>query len=131
MTDLFNDQSGVNAPTESWARLNGGGSPILQLSFYTPVRLASGQPVRPGHVQRVSRRQHVDERATVTFPAECTGGLAKTAAFTPQEHMLEYSLFDLMNFALPVVAPTVSIGITHSPSTFHRGRCRRYGHRHR
>ena len=67
---------------------------------------------------------HVDSTSTndtVTFPAECTGGLAKTSPFTPQEHMLEYSLFDLMNFSVPVVAPTVSIGITHSPTTFTGG----------
>jgi sugar lactone lactonase YvrE len=120
MTALFNDQSGVNAPTQSWATLNSGGSPILQLSFYTPV----GSPAASQFGRVMYNEYHVDStstNSTVTFPAECTGGLAKTAAFTPQEHMLEYSLFDLMNFSVPVVAPTVSIGITHSPTTFTGG----------
>jgi streptogramin lyase len=120
MTALFNDQSGVNAPTQSWATLNGGESPILQLSFYTPV----GSPAADQFGRVMYNEYHVDStstNSTVTFPAECTGGLAKTAAFTPQEHMLEYSLFDLMNFAVPVVAPTVSVGITTNPSTFTGG----------
>jgi hypothetical protein len=120
MTALFNDQSGVNAPTQSWATLNGGGSHILQLSFYTPV----GSPAASQFGRVMYNEYHVDSTSTndtVTFPAECTGGLAKTSPFTPQEHMLEYSLFDLMNFSVPVVAPTVSIGITDSPTTFTGG----------
>jgi len=120
MTDLFNDQSGVNASTQSWATLNGGGSRILQLSFYTPV----GSPAASQFGRVMYNEYHVDSTSTndtVTFPAECTGGLAKTSPFTPQEHMLEYSLFDLMNFSVPVVAPTVSIAITPSPTTFTGG----------
>jgi sugar lactone lactonase YvrE len=124
MTSLFSDQTGINLPTQSWAAFNtaefGVASPILQLSFYTPVGAAAADQF--GRV--MYNEYHVDTASTnssVTFPAECTGSLAKTAAFTAQEHMLEYSLFDLMNFSLPVVAPTVSIGITHSPSTFTGG----------
>ncbi|MGB8918176.1 MAG: Ig-like domain repeat protein [Candidatus Sulfotelmatobacter sp.] len=120
MTALFNDQSGVNAPTQYWATLNGGDSQILQLSFYTPV----GSPAASQFGRVMYNEYHVDSTSTndtVIFPAECTGGLAKTSPFTPQEHMLEYSLFDLMNFSVPVVAPTVSIGITDSPTTFTGG----------
>jgi Bacterial Ig-like domain (group 3)/NHL repeat len=124
MTSLFSDQTGINAPTQSWATFNtaefGVSSPILQLSFYTPVGAAQADQF--GRV--MYNEYHVDNTSTsssVTFPTECTGGLAKTAAFTAQEHMLEYSLFDLMNFAVPVVAPTVSIGITNSPLTFTGG----------
>jgi hypothetical protein len=124
MSSLFSDQTGINLPTQSWATFNspefGVASPILQLSFYTPVGAAAADQF--GRV--MYNEYHVDSTSTndtVTFPAECTGGLAKTAPFTPQEHMLEYSLFDLMNFAVPVVAPTVSIGITTSPSTFTGG----------
>ena len=97
MSALFNDQSGVNAPTQSWATFNGGSNHILQLSFYTPV----GSPAAAQFGRVMYNEYHVDSTSTnntVTFPAECTGSLAKTAAFTPQEHMLEYSLFDLMNF---------------------------------
>ncbi len=124
MTSLFSDQTGINLPTQSWATFNsaefGVAQPILQLSFYTPV----GSPAASQFGRVLYNEYHVDTTSTsssVTFPAECTGSLAKTAAFTAQEHMLEYSLFDLMNFSLPVVAPTVSIGITHSPSTFTGG----------
>lgn len=124
MTSLFSDQTGINVPTQSWATFNsaefGVATPILQLSFYTPVGAAAADQF--GRV--MYNEYHVDTTSTsssITFPAECTGSLAKTAAFTAQEHMLEYSLFDLMNFSLPVVAPTVSIGITHSPSTFTGG----------
>ncbi len=124
MSSLFSDQTGINLPTQSWATFNsaefGVAAPILQLSFYTPVGAAAADQF--GRV--MYNEYHVDTTSTssaVTFPAECTGSLAKTAAFTAQEHMLEYSLFDLMNFSLPVVAPTVSIGITHSPSTFTGG----------
>lgn len=121
MTSLFSDQTAINVPTQSWATFNsaefGVATPVLQLSFYTPVDAAPADQF--GRV--MYNEYHVDTTSTsssVTFPAECTGSLAKAAAFTAQEHMLEYSLFDLMNFSLPVVAPTVSIGITHSPSTF-------------
>jgi Bacterial Ig-like domain (group 3) len=124
MSSLFSDQTGINPPTQSWATFNsaefGVTTPILQLSFYTPVGAAAADQF--GRV--MYNEYHVDSTSTnssVTFPNECTGSLAKTAAFTPQEHMLEYSLFDLMNFAVPVVAPTVSIGITNSPSTFTGG----------
>jgi hypothetical protein len=124
MSSLFSDQTGINAPTQSWATFNsaefGVAEPILQLSFYTPV----GSPAASQFGRVMYNEYHVDSTSTndtVTFPAECTGGLAKTAPFTPQEHMLEYSLFDLMNFSVPVVAPTVSIGITDSPTTFTGG----------
>jgi streptogramin lyase len=124
MSSLFSDQTGINLPTQSWATFNsaefGVAVPILQLSFYTPVGATAADQF--GRV--MYNEYHVDTTSTssaVTFPAECTGSLAKTAAFTAQEHMLEYSLFDLMNFSLPVVAPTVSIGITNSPSTFTGG----------
>jgi hypothetical protein len=124
MSSLFSDQTGINAPTQSWATFNsaefGVAQPILQLSFYTPV----GSPVASQFGRVMYNEYHVDSTSTndtVTFPAECTGGLSKTSPFTPQEHMLEYSLFDLMNFSVPVVAPTVSIGITHSPTTFTGG----------
>jgi len=124
MSSLFSDQTGVNAPTQSWATFNsaefGVATPVLQLSFYTPV----GAAVADQFGRVMYNEYHVDSTSTssaVTFPAECTGTLAKTAAFSAQEHMLEYSLFDLMNFSVPVVAPTVSIGITHSPTTFTGG----------
>jgi MBG domain/Bacterial Ig-like domain (group 3)/Putative Ig domain/NHL repeat len=119
MTNLFNDQSGVNPPTESWATLNSD-SDVMQLSFYTPVGAAAADQY--GRV--MFNEYHVDNTTTsssVTFPNECTGTMAKTEPMSAQEHMLEYSLFALMNFAVPVVSTDVSIAITTSPATFTGG----------
>lgn len=120
MTSLFRDQSGVNSPTESWATLNSAPSDVLQLSFYTPVGAATANQY--GRV--MFNEYHVDNASagsSTIFPAECTGTLAKTSPMTSQEHMLEYSLFDLMNFAVPVASTNVSIAITPSPSSFTGG----------
>ena len=119
MTNLFNDQNGVNSPTESWATLNTN-SDIAQFSFYTPVGTAAANQF--GRV--MFNQYHVDNTSTsssVTFPNECTGTMAKTQSMSAQEHMLEYSLFDLMNFAVPVVSTNVAIAITSSPSSFTGG----------
>jgi hypothetical protein len=115
----FNDQSGVNAPTESWATLNAD-SDVMQLSFYAPVGAAAANQY--GRV--MFNEYHVDNTTTsssVTFPNECTGTLAKTQPMSAQEHMLEYSLFDLMNFAVPVTSTDVAIAVTTSPSNFTGG----------
>jgi MBG domain/Bacterial Ig-like domain (group 3)/Putative Ig domain/NHL repeat len=116
LTNVFNDQSGVNSPTESWATLNSD-SDVMQLSFYTPVGAAAANQY--GRV--MFNEYHVDNTTTsssVTFPNECTGTMAKTQAMSAQEHILEYSLFALMNFAVPVVSTDVSIAITANPATF-------------
>jgi len=120
MTSLFRDQTGVNSPTQSWATLNSAPSDVLQLTFYTPVGAATTSQY--GRV--MFNEYHVDNSSSgssTTFPAECTGTLAKTSAMSPQEHMLEYSLFDLMNFAVPVASTNVGIAITPSPSSFTGG----------
>jgi hypothetical protein len=119
MTNLFNDQSGVNSPTVSWATLNSD-SDVTQFSFYTPVGAAASNQF--GRV--MFNEYHVDNTTTsssVTFPNECTGTMAKTQPMSSQEHMLEYSLFDLMNFAVPVTSTNVAIAITTSPSSFTGG----------
>lgn len=120
MTSLFHDQTGVNSPTQSWATLNSAPSDVLQLSFYTPVGAATTSQY--GRV--MFNEYHVDTSSSgssIIFPAECAGTLAKTYAMTPQEHILEYSLFDLMNFAVPVMSTNVGIAITPSPSSFTGG----------
>ena len=119
LNNNFNDQTGVNSPTEVWATLNSG-SDVMQFSFYTPVGAAAADQY--GRV--LFNEYHVDNTTTnssVTFPAECTGTMGKTQPMSSQEHMLEYSLFDLMNFAVPVVSTNVSISIATSPSTFTGG----------
>jgi hypothetical protein len=117
MTSLFHDQTGVISPTESWATLNSAPADVLQFSFYTPV----GATTANQYGRVMFNEYHVDTSSsgsTVIFPAECTGTLAKNQAMTPQEHMLEYSLFDLMNFAVPVASTNLGIVITPSPTTF-------------
>jgi sugar lactone lactonase YvrE len=120
MTSLFHDQTGVISPTESWATLNSAPADVLQFSFYTPV----GATTANQYGRVMFNEYHVDTSSsgsTVIFPAECTGTLAKNQAMTPQEHMLEYSLFDLMNFAVPVASTNLGIVITPSPTTFTGG----------
>jgi hypothetical protein len=119
LSNIFNDQSGVNAPTESWATLNSD-SDVMQFSFYTPVGAAAADQY--GRV--MFNEYHVDNTTTsssVTFPNECTGTMAKTQPMSSQEYMLEYSLFDLMNFAVPVVSTDVAVAITTSPTSFTGG----------
>lgn len=124
------DQTGVNAPTVPWVTYNASPvttavkigsttitSPVMQFSFYTPVGAATS--AQYGRV--MFNEYHVDNASTsssTAFPNECTGSMAQNASMSAQEHMLEYSLFDLMNFALPVIAPTISLSITPTPSTF-------------
>ena len=115
----FNDQTGVNSPTEVWATMNSN-SDVMQFSFYTPVGASTANQY--GRV--MFNEYHVDNTTTsnsVTFPAECTGTMAKGQAMSSQESMLEYSLFDLMNFAVPVVSTNVAISVTPSPADFTGG----------
>jgi hypothetical protein len=118
------DQTGVNAPTQSWLTLNVADGevsvPVMQFSFYTPV----GASTADQYGRVMFNEYHVDNTTTsdsVTFPDECTGTMALGQAMDAQEHMLEYSLFDLMNFSVPVIVPTATIDITHAPSTFTGG----------
>jgi hypothetical protein len=90
IANLFRDQTGVIAPTQSWLTLNDSarGNPIMQFTFNTPI----GAPKQCGRV--LFNEYHVENPVVVTngaaFPSECT-----SAAMTPQEKLLEYSLFDL------------------------------------
>ena len=128
LSNVFLDQSGVTAPTVAWVTGNSAdgsvATPVMEFSFYMPV----GASAADQFGRAMYNEYHVDNTSTsssVTFPAECNNGsyptLAKTYAMDAQEHMLEYSLFDLMNFSVPVIVPTATIDITHSPSTFTGG----------
>jgi len=120
MTSLFNDQTGVNPPTQAWTTLTSNSSDVLQFSFYTPVGAATS--AQYGRV--MFNEYHVDSSnsgSSQIFPAECTGTMAKTSPMSAQEHMLEYSLFDLMNFAVPVASTNIAIVLTPSPSSFTGG----------
>ncbi len=84
------DISGVNAPTQAWLNLNITGNPVMQFTFDTPVGVTSGQCGRV-----LFNEYHVENSGSSRgkiFPAECDNG-----EMSPQEKLLEYSLFDLSN----------------------------------
>jgi hypothetical protein len=96
------DQNGVIAPTQSWLTLNdtAHGNPVMQFTFNTPI----GSANQCGRV--LYNEYHVENPISSprgkAFPAECP-----TTAMTPQEKLLEYSLFDLSNNGGgPTLAPT-------------------------
>lgn len=110
------DLSGVNAPTQSWLTLNPdvttSSNPVMQFSFNTPFGAAAA--AQYGRV--LFNEYHVEnvtESGNPIFPAECP---TLTTDEIAQEKMLEYALFDLSNFVVPIVLPTVSIAITTNPS---------------
>ena len=95
------DISGVNPPTQTWLNLNAAGNPVMQFTFDTPVGLTSGQCGRV-----LFNEYHVENSGNSrnkVFPAECS-----TAAMTPQEKLLEYSLFDLSNTGGPATLAPAS-----------------------
>ncbi len=109
------DLSGVNVPTQSWLTLNSDvtttSNPVMQFSFNTPFGAAAAAQYgrvlfNEYHVENVS------ESGNPIFPAECP---TLTTAEIAQEKMLEYALFDLSNFVVPIVLPTVSMAITTDP----------------
>lgn len=117
ISTLRQDTDSVIAPTQTWLTLNSN-SAVMQFTFNTPVGAAAA-----GQYGRVLFNEYHVENATDAggkiFPAECGSSpydpLAPSA-MSAQEKMLEYALFDLSNFVTPIVRPTVSIGITTSPS---------------
>ncbi len=96
------DLDGVVPPTQAWITLNdaAAGNPVMQLTFNTPV----GASAQCGRV--LFNEYHVENRvaspSNVPFPNECV-----TGPLTPQEKLLEYSLFDLTNSGGP---PALSPG---------------------
>jgi hypothetical protein len=109
------DLSGINTPSQSWLTLNHdvttSSEPVMQFSFNTPFGAAAD-----AQYGRVMFNEYHVENVTGAggqiFPAECP---TLTSAEIAQEKMLEYALFDLSNFVVPIVLPTVSIAITTTP----------------
>ena len=93
ISTLRHDLNGVVAPTQSWLRLNDAGdnNPVMQFVFDTPVGATSNQCGRV-----LFNEYHVENPTiasrNVSFPAECPPA---NTALTPQEKLLEYSLFEL------------------------------------
>lgn len=110
------DFSSVNAPTQSWLKLNSSGT-TMQFVFDAPVSQTTNQCGRV-----LFNEYHVENGSSggTTFPAECSGG-----TMTPQEKLLEFSLFELTdNGAAATLDPatqdfgSVPVGFTSDPHTF-------------
>src|SRR5215469_12543087 len=100
---LRHDLDGINAPTLSWLNLNNASAnnPVMQFTFDTPV----GAPNQCGRI--LFNEYHVENppsgnSTNKSFPTECP-----STPMTPQEKLLEYSLFDLTNQGgEPTLSPT-------------------------
>ena len=111
--------SSVNPPTQSWLTLNTTGNPVMQFVFDTPVGKPAGQCGRV-----LFNEYHVENTGAATgiaFPNECN----TNAAMTPQEKLLEFSLFELTDDGgQATLTPatqdfgTEPIGFTSAPQTF-------------
>lgn len=118
------DLDGVRPPTQAWITLNDPvhNNPVMQFTFDTPVGNTTNQCGRV-----LFNEYHVENRAAGApsssnrhFHDECDD-----AKITPQEQLLEYSLFDLTNSGTaPTLTPnpadfgTAYIGFTAGPQTF-------------
>ena len=119
------DQNGVNAPTQSWLTLTNNltdqtgktlesKTPVMRLTFNTPV--GAGADNQCGKVLYGDYHVYNGTFGGQTFPAECPSG-----TMTPQEHLLEYALFDLTNAVTPVTAATAAQSFVNTPTTFTQG----------
>ena len=111
---LRHDQDGVNAPTQSWLSIDNP-SESVQFTFNTPVGAVAQNQC--GRV--LFNEYHVENLTDASgdiFPSECSAG-----AITPQERLLEYSIFDLSTSVSPDTPPTLSVGVTSTPTTFTQG----------
>ena len=118
---LRQDMNGVNPPTQSYMTLNNAAysNPVMQFVFDTPVGSTGNQ------CGRVLFNEYHVETGSGTgklFPTECS---STTAALTPQEKLLEYSLFELTSEgSAATLTPTtqdfgsVSIGFNSAAKTF-------------
>ena len=107
LSDFFLDQDGVVAPTETWLKLSNNSTPnelkqpVMQFAFNTPVGASSGN-----QCGRVLFTDYHTVRGNnshgKTFPSECDSN-----AMTAQEHLVEYSLFDLSKAVAPVTSQPV------------------------
>ncbi len=122
ISTIRHDFNGVNPPTQSWLTLNnalnGDPKPVMQFVFDTPVAAKTNQCGRV-----LFNEYHVENTGVppgTTFPNECS-----TAAMTPQEKLLEFSLFELTDDGTqPTLTPvtqdfgSVPVGFGSAPQTF-------------
>jgi hypothetical protein len=120
LSTIKHDMNGGTSLSETWMTLNdvAAGNPVMQLVFDTPVGLTGNQCGRilfnEYHVEAVS------SDTGAAFPKECA-----TGAMTPQEKLLEYSLFELTNDGgAATLAPAtqdfglIAVGFTSPAQTF-------------
>jgi hypothetical protein len=120
ISTLRHDMNGVIAPTQSWLTLNdtAANNPVMQFVFDTPIGAAN----QCGRV--LFNEYHVENPPTTpagkAFPSECS-----TAAMTPQEKLLEYSLFELTSDGAAATLTPASadfgsqpVGFNSAPQTF-------------
>lgn len=92
------DTTGIIAPTQLWMKI--ADNTPMQFTFNTPLNQPAGQQC--GRILYNDYHVEAGSGAGKTYPAECN----TTAAMTPQEKLLEYSLFDLSgNGAAPSLSP--------------------------
>ena len=113
---IKHDMNGVISPTRSWMTLNqplnADTNPVMQMTFDTPMGAGVNQ------CGRVLYNEYHVENPTISpigvkFPNECPN-----TPMTPQEKLLEYSLFDLTNDGGgPTMAP-VSADFGSEPVNF-------------
>jgi hypothetical protein len=110
ISTLRKDMNGVIPPTQAWLTLNdpAHGNPVMQMTFDTPIGAAN-------QCGRVLFNEYHVENPTIAlagkaFPAECPSG-----AMTPQEKLLEYSLFNLSGGGSPATLTPTSADFGSSP----------------
>jgi hypothetical protein len=120
LSTLRKDQTGiVSPPSQNVLTLNSNSS-VLQFTFNTPV----GAPAASQCGKVLFNEYHVENPSTpltgTTFPNECP-----TTSMSPQEKLLEFSLFDLSgNSVIPTLTPASAnfggepVGITSATQTF-------------
>ena len=112
LSSLRVDQDGVISPTQSWLTAS---NTVMQFTFNTPVGAAPDQQC--GRV--LFNEYHVEEVSgypRIQFPNECAAG-----TMTPQEKLLEFSLFDLTNAVTSDIPRSATISVSNSPEGFVQG----------
>ena len=120
LNNVFNTITSVGSASQTYLNLNTTGSPAVQFTFNTPIGVTN----QCGRV--LFNDYHVEsptsQTARLTFPTECA---APTTTLSPQDKLLEYSLFDLTsNGGSPTLTPstidfgTEAVGFTTASKTF-------------
>ncbi len=112
---LKHDFDGVVAPTQSWMTLvDPPLNPVMQFVFNAPVGASTNQCGRVLFNEYHVEAPGAGVQSSKLFPAECDA----TAAMTPQEKLLEYSLFELTNDGTAATLTPASADFGSQPINF-------------